>query len=107
MVLTERLVVVDQLTSGLIDGRISGIMGLAFQGIANTAAPPFWQALLNANQLTSPEYSFFITRFVDDASSVGAEEPGGVFTLGGTNSTIFDSEPDFQPFTSSQTGGSF
>jgi cathepsin D len=91
----------------LIDGRISGIMGLAFQGIANTAAPPFWQALVTANQLTSPEFSFFITRFVDDASSVGAEEPGGVFTLGGTNSTFFDGDPDFQPFTSSQTGGSF
>ena len=60
---------VDQLTSELIDGRISGIMGLAFQGIANTAAPPFWQALVNANlnQLSSPEFSFFITRFVDDA----------------------------------------
>ena len=68
-------------------------MGLAFQGIANTAAPPFWQALVNANQLTNPEFSFFITRFVDDASSVGAEEPGGVLTLGGTKQYLFRWRP--------------
>ena len=86
---------VDQLTSELIDGRISGIIGLAFEGIANTAAPPFWQALVNANlnQLSSPEFSFFIKRFVDDASSVGAEEPGGVLTLGGTKQYLFRWRP--------------
>jgi len=82
-------------------------MGLAFEGIANTAAPAFWQALLNANELTNPEFSFFITRFVNDPSADGEEEPGGVFTLGGTNSTFFEGDPDFQTFTSSATGGSF
>ena len=68
--------------------------------------PPFWQALVNDNQLTNPEFPFFITSFVDNASADGEEEPGGVFTLGGTNTTFFD-DPDFQPFTSSQTGGLF
>jgi len=103
----QSFVVVNQLTSGLIDGRVSGIMGLAFQGIANTGALPFWQALLNDNQLTSPEFSFYLTRFVDVPSAQGQEEPGGVFTLGGTNSSFFEGNPDFQPFTSPITGGSF
>ena len=81
-------------------------MGLAFQGIAQTGAPPFWQALITASQLTNPEFSFFITRFVNDPSANGQEEPGGVLTLGGTNSTFFEGSPDFQPFTLGN-GGTF
>jgi cathepsin D len=80
-------------------------MGLAFQGAASTGALPFWQALVNDGQLTSPEFSFYITRFVNDTSASGQEEPGGVFTLGGTNSTFFEGDPDFQPFPSAVTGG--
>jgi cathepsin D len=90
----------------LIEGRISGIMGLAFQGIAVTGALPFWQALVNDGELTSPEFSFYMTRFANDSSAKGKEEPGGVFTLGGRNSTFFEGDPDFQPFTSTVTGGS-
>ena len=67
--------------------------------------PPFWQALVNDNQLTNPEFSS--TPFVDNASADGEEEPGGMFTFSGTNTTFFDGDPDFQPFISSQTGGLF
>jgi cathepsin D len=94
------------LSSGLIDGKLSGIMGLAFQGIANTKAVPFWQALISNNLLTSPEFSFFITRFVNDPSAA-PEEPGGVFTLGGTNSTLYQGTIDFQTFTPVGSSGSF
>ena len=80
-------------------------MGLAFQGIANTQAVPFWQALVNENALTNPEFSFFLTRFVNDPNAQN-EEPGGVFTLGGTNTTLFQGNIDFQSFTP-PTGGSF
>ena len=81
-------------------------MGLAFQGIANSQAVPFWQALTNNNQLTSPEFSFFITRFVNDQNAK-TEEPGGVLTFGGTNSTLYQGNIDFQPFTLQGNGGSF
>jgi cathepsin D len=80
-------------------------MGLAFQGIAVTGAVPFWQALISNNFLTSPEFSFFFTRFVNDSSAV-QEEPGGVFTLGGTNSTLYQGTIDFQTFTSPGSNGS-
>jgi cathepsin D len=90
----------------LIDGKLSGILGLAFQGIANTKAVPFWQALIANNLLTNPEFSFFLTRFVDDQSAA-VEEPGGVFTLGGTNSTLFQGDIDFRNFSSVGSSGSF
>lgn len=96
-------VAVDDLSSGLIDGELSGIMGLAFVGIANSQALPFWQALVNNNQLTNPEFSFYITRF-DNTPNAKTEEPGGVLTFGGTNSSLFQGDIDFQPFTLSGAG---
>jgi cathepsin D len=97
-------VAVDTVSQGLIDGQLAGILGLAFQGIANTGAIPFWQALINENLLTNPEFSFFLTRFVNNPNA--NEEPGGVFTLGGTNTTLFQDNIDFQSFTP-PTGCSF
>ncbi|KAI9447160.1 acid protease [Russula earlei] len=99
-------VAVDTVSSGLIDGELDGILGLAFEGIANTAAVPFWEALIDNNLLTSPEFSFFLTRFVNDTAATN-EEPGGVFTLGGTNSSLFQGTIDFQPFTSPSPAGTF
>ncbi|KAI0275626.1 aspartic peptidase domain-containing protein [Russula aff. rugulosa BPL654] len=99
----QTFVAVDDLSSGLIDGELSGIMGLAFVGIANSQALPFWQALVNNNQLTNPEFSFFITRF-DNNPNAKTEEPGGVLTFGGTNSSLFQGDVDFQPFTLSGAG---
>ncbi|KAF8494617.1 acid protease [Russula emetica] len=99
----QTFVGVDDVSSGLIDGELAGIMGLAFQGIANSQALPFWQALVNNNQLTNPEFSVFITRFVNDANAK-TEEPGGVLTFGGTNSTLYQGNIDFQNFTLSGSG---
>ena len=99
-------VAVTDVSSGLIQGVLAGIMGLAFQGIASSTALPFWQALINANQLTNQEFSFFITRFTDDPSAT-VEEPGGTLTLGGTNSTLYQGDIDFRSFTSTIEGGSF
>lgn len=99
-------VAVTDITGGLIQGALAGIIGLAFQGIASSTALPFWQALVNDNVLSNPEFSFFITRFVDDPSAQ-AEEPGGVLTLGGTNTTLYQGDIDFRSFTSPIRGGSF
>ncbi|KAI0250116.1 aspartic peptidase domain-containing protein [Lactifluus subvellereus] len=97
---------VNDLSGNLINGKLSGIMGLAFQGIARTRAVPFWQALINDNSLTNPEFSFFLTRFVNNPNAM-AEEPGGVFTLGGRNTTFFQGDIDFQSFTLPPGGGSY
>ena len=99
-------VAVTDVTSGLIENELAGILGLAFQGIASSTALPFWQALVNDNLFTNPEFSFFITRFGNDPSAQ-EEEPGGVLTLGGTNATLYQGDIDFRTFTSPIDGGSF
>ncbi|KAF8869558.1 aspartyl protease [Infundibulicybe gibba] len=73
---------------------VSGVMGLAFNNIAKTRAMPFWQALALGRQLAKPEMGFWLTRFIDNPQA-SSNEPGGAFTLGGTNSTLFQGEIDF------------
>ncbi|PPR00497.1 hypothetical protein CVT24_005520 [Panaeolus cyanescens] len=83
-----------QPSSGLLEGSVSGLMGLAFSTIAKTGATPFWQALADDGQLSSPEMSFWLAR-VTDATSPDDERPGGEFTLGGTNSSLFSGDIEF------------
>lgn len=82
-------------SQGLLQGSVSGIMGLGFQTIAATRAVPFWQALVNANQLTSPLFSFYLTRENDPNQPPPLTAPGGVLTLGGTNSSLFSGNVEF------------
>ncbi|KAG2016244.1 aspartyl protease, variant 2 [Coprinopsis cinerea AmutBmut pab1-1] len=84
----------DQLSSTLLDGGVSGILGLAFETIASTRATPFWQNLLENNQLSSPEMSFWLTRFLN-VSIAREAEPGGIFTLGGRNTSLYSGEIEF------------
>jgi len=84
----------SQLSTGLLDGSVSGIMGLAFDTITATRSTPFWQNLLNNKLLDSPEMSFWMTRF-RNVPTANEEEPGGIFTLGGTNSTLFTGDIEF------------
>jgi len=93
---------VDQTSDGLLDAPVSGIMGLGFQTIASTNAVPWWQALLNANDFSSPMFAFWITRF-GDVPNASAEEPGGVLTLGGTNSSLFQGSIDYVDMPSGAT----
>ncbi|CDO69168.1 hypothetical protein BN946_scf185042.g70 [Trametes cinnabarina] len=99
----QTLLLVDRMTSGLLDGDVSGIMGLAFQALASTNAVPFWQALASDGQFASPEISFWLARHLDDENPPD-EQPGGVMTLGGTNSTLFTGDVEFVPLTT--IGGS-
>lgn len=86
---------VTTLSDGLIDGSLAGILGLAFDSLAVSGATPFWQALVNAGELSSPEMSFYLTRFLETATSTTETDPGGTFTLGGTNSSFFKGDIQF------------
>ncbi|KAF8881807.1 aspartic peptidase domain-containing protein [Infundibulicybe gibba] len=88
------VVLADQFSRYLVRGTVSGIMGLAFGGIANTYGTPFWQGLALGGQLAASEMGFWLTRFTDDPQAAD-NEPGGVFTLGGTNSSLFQGSIDF------------
>ncbi|OBZ70925.1 Lysosomal aspartic protease [Grifola frondosa] len=72
----QTMLVVEKMSSGLVDGQVSGIMGLAFEGLASTAATPFWQALVNGGQWSQPEMAFWLTRHLDDVNPQ-VEEDGG------------------------------
>ncbi|KAF8893595.1 aspartic peptidase A1 [Infundibulicybe gibba] len=85
---------VGQAAQDLVDEPASGVIGLAFDGVSKMGAMPFWQALASGGKLVAPEMSFWLSRFIDDPQA-SDNEPGGVFTLGGTNSTLFQGEIDF------------
>ena len=91
---------VDQTSASLLDGSNAGIMGLAFDTIANTGAVPFWQTLAQGGQLTTPEMGFWFTRLLGDTSAQ-EEEFGGIFTLGGQNQTLFTGDIEFLPLVTS------
>lgn len=80
---------VTTLGSGLTsDNTVSGLIGLAWPALSASSSTPFVNALVSANKLSSPMMSFFLSRYVDDPTA-SATEPGGFFTLGGTNSSLF------------------
>ena len=73
-------------------------MGFAFQPLAKTQALPFWQALLNGNQLSAPEFSMYLARNVQQANSNSDLRNGGSLTLGGRNTSLFQGDVDFHNF---------
>jgi len=87
---------VDQTSANFLDGTNAGIMGLAFDTLANTGATPFWQTLATAGQLATPEMSFWLTRFLGDPIA-GEDNFGGIFTLGGQNKTLYTGDVEFLP----------
>jgi cathepsin D len=68
-------------------------MGLAWDTISSTQSTPFWQSLATANQLTTPEMAFWLKRL--KGTSAAQEAPGGEFTLGGVNNTLFQGDVEF------------
>jgi hypothetical protein len=71
----------DQVSDGLLQAPVSGLMGLGWQALASSGAKPFWQALYEGNVFDEPLMAFYLTRFQNE-SRAQAQEPGGVFTLG-------------------------
>jgi len=84
---------VNQISNNVIDGDVAGLMGLAFQNLATTGAVPYWLAIVN--QLTEQVMAFWLARHVNDNVSNTDLSSGGVFTLGGTNETLFSGTLEF------------
>lgn len=88
---------VNQTTQQLLTAPISGLMGMGFQSIAASGATPFWQSLAETSgALDSPLFAFQLTRFTNDTDSQQQLQPGGTFTLGATNSSLFTGDIDYQ-----------
>ena len=71
----------DQISDGLLVAPVSGLLGLGWQSLSSSGAKPLWQALYNDNVLDQTVMSFYLTRF-QNVSKTQSQEPGGVFTLG-------------------------
>lgn len=54
--------VCDQVSKGLLNSPVSGLMGLAWNTIASSGATPFWQTLAASGAWDSPEMAFQLTR---------------------------------------------
>lgn len=87
---------VNQTSQQLLTAPISGLMGMGFQSIAASGATPLWQELADTSgTLDSPLFAFQLTRFTN-STNAGQLEPGGTFTLGATNSSLFTGDIDYQ-----------
>lgn len=53
----------DAVSSDLLTSPVSGLLGLAWQGIASSGATPFWQTLASGTSWDSPVMAFQITRY--------------------------------------------
>ncbi|KAF9474317.1 acid protease [Pholiota conissans] len=91
----QKFLTVDAINGVILDSDPlgpSGLMGLAFAALAKTQATPFWEALVNSNQFSSPEMAFWLAR----SNNLQVQDvPGGAFTLGGTNSSLFTGDIEF------------
>jgi cathepsin D len=85
---------VRRITSGLIEGRMSGFFGLAFEKLAQTNYIPWWKVLSDGDAWTAPEMSFYMTRELGNPSATDYED-GGVVTLGGRNSNYYTGQVEF------------
>ncbi|CAO1614302.1 unnamed protein product [Sympodiomycopsis kandeliae] len=102
----QTFAVADGISSDLLDGTTSGILGLGFQALSTSKATPFW------SKAGETEFSFYLRRAsasdsstsssgvpsgtiptkrqTDDATSDTA--PGGYFTLGGSNTSLYQGD---------------
>jgi len=74
---------------------VSGLLGLGWQSIASSEQPPFWETLASKGALSQPVMGFQLTRFLND-STARPLEPGGSFTMGFLNSSLYTGNIDYQ-----------
>ncbi|OCH95781.1 acid protease [Obba rivulosa] len=97
---------VEQVEGSLITPPVSGLMGMAFQTLSSSGAPPLWQTLAESGVLDSPLMSFQLTRFNNDSDAFGGSglEQGGTFTLGAVDSSLFTGDIDYQDIPANAPG---
>jgi cathepsin D len=99
----QALLVADEVSIDFLGDElgVSGLMGLAFPPLAATGATPFWQALIARGALDQPAMAFWLAPA--DRTSGHSEQPGGEFTLGGVNETLFSGDIEYNDLSDGQT----
>ncbi|EIN10592.1 acid protease [Punctularia strigosozonata HHB-11173 SS5] len=88
--------VCDQVSQGLLNKPVSGLLGLGWAPIAESGAVPIWQQLAGRGLWDEPVMAFHLTRFLND-SNAQEFEPGGSFTMGFANNSLYVGDIDYQP----------
>ncbi|KAJ7320977.1 aspartic peptidase domain-containing protein [Mycena albidolilacea] len=83
----------ETIDPALVPTACSGSLGMAFVGVSQTSTDPFFQILLGGEQPTAPEFGLWLTRA--PVAQQMTESPGGTFTLGGTNSSLYSGQIEF------------
>lgn len=76
--------VATSVSSGLTSAAMEGIMGMGFQRLASSGEPPLWVAA------GIDTFSFYLERA--SLSTRDQTQPGGIFTLGGTNTSLYQGD---------------
>ncbi|PLW05359.1 hypothetical protein PCASD_25479 [Puccinia coronata f. sp. avenae] len=101
-VLNQKIGVCDSVENILKPGLdISGIMGLAWSGIASSPSTPAWESLFLQDALSEPVISFALSRL--GRGHTESTAPGGTMTIGGTNKRHFDGEIQYIPLSKNQS----
>ena len=85
----------------MISNGLSGLMGLAFASLSVLRTTPFWGALYHAGLLSEPLFSFYLERYINQPLMDSA--PGGILTLGGTNSSLYQGSIEYLSLTGSES----
>lgn len=81
--------VMDIVDDGILQGNLSGLMGLAWTYLAKTGADPWWLTAIKTGLWTEPLFGFYLARWVDDPSATDLEAKGGSMDLGFANSDYY------------------
>ncbi|KAK4055320.1 hypothetical protein OIV83_000603 [Microbotryomycetes sp. JL201] len=86
--------------TNVIEYGVSGLLGLGWQALATSEATPLVQRLWQEGQLMDPIFGFALARWNGDAAATSDVMPGGLMTIGGVNSSLFEGEINWIPLTS-------
>ncbi|KAH7923000.1 acid protease [Leucogyrophana mollusca] len=75
----------------------SGILGLAWKAFATSNTTPFWEYLVESKQWDMPVMSLHLAR--SSGNSKQNTEPGGTFTLGAYDTTLYTGDIHFNNLT--------
>ncbi|KZT25525.1 acid protease [Neolentinus lepideus HHB14362 ss-1] len=92
--------VCDQ-ANDVLSSPLSGLMGMAWESLASSKATPFWQTLAASGEWDSGVMGFYLTRFGNDTHASNVE-PGGQFTMGYLNDSLYTGDIDYQNVPSDQ-----
>jgi len=90
------------LSSNVISGGVSGLMGMAWPALAQSGGTPWWLTLAGANPAVwaSPLFAFSLARFSNDASATNNESNGGEIDLGFLNTDLYTGDINWVSLTS-------